>query len=95
MSSREDYNWTNEYKNLKEGLPPNNQRQEQEVKAKENEKVRRVLLLTSYCGNEDNGCTNDFPCDDCLKMCNVAIIEDSHIIKVLGGFDYLKETTHA
>jgi len=54
--------------------------------------LRPVLLLTSYCGEED-GCTDQLPCDDCLKMCNVAVI-DPDIIEmkdVIAGFNYLKD----
>tara|TARA_R110000868_G_scaffold253016_3_gene509739 strand:+ start:472 stop:900 length:429 start_codon:yes stop_codon:yes gene_type:complete len=35
-------------------------------------KRRRVLLLASYCGSDNSKCSDEFPCNDCLKMCNVA-----------------------
>jgi len=50
----------------------------------------RVLLLTSYCDEE--GCTDDLPCLECLKMCNTADLignMDLIDIKVDGGWDYL------
>jgi len=50
----------------------------------------RVLLLASYCDRNFNmKCTDEFPCDECLKMCNVANV-NSKGIEVLGGLDYLK-----
>ena len=52
-------------------------------------KNERVLLLASYCGDEnENNCSENFPCDDCLQMCNVAVVKGD--IDVIGGFDYLK-----
>ena len=33
---------------------------------------RRVLLIASYCGEDNPDCTEDRPCNDCLRMCNVA-----------------------
>lgn len=34
MTSREDFNWTDEAKNLKEGLPPNNKRTHKDLRQK-------------------------------------------------------------
>lgn len=54
--------------------------------------ARKVLLLVSYCGpNNDNGCSDDFPCDECLKMCNVVEVDSTDIIRNFGSFDYNKE----
>ena len=40
------------------------------------------LLKASYCSAEDNPkCTDNSPCDDCLKMCNKFIISSSHCDK--------------
>lgn len=47
---------------------------------------RRVLLLASYCGDDNSECSDDSPCVDCLKMCNVAIA-GSDSFTVLGGLD--------
>lgn len=33
---------------------------------------RRVLLIASYCVEDNPECTDDRPCSDCLRMCNVA-----------------------
>jgi len=52
----------------------------------------KVLLITSYCGNEE--CTDDYPCEKCLQMCNVVEIKDKSIIKNYGGFGYNRETAH-
>ena len=43
----------------------------------------RVLLLTSYCNI--NGCSENFPCLDCLQMCNVAVVPKESV-KVIGDF---------
>lgn len=32
---------------------------------------REVLLLASYCGDENPDCSDKVPCPDCLAMCNV------------------------
>ncbi len=49
----------------------------------------KVLLLASYCSEEDNNCSEDLPCEDCLKMCNIIEIEDSTSIKKnYDGWDY-------
>lgn len=52
----------------------------------------RVLLLNSYCGGED--CSDEMPCYECLKMCNVAWaeLEPAHII---GGLEYLHTSPDA
>ena len=39
--------------------------------------MKNVLLLCSYCdGDDDPVCTNELPCIDCLKMCNVFPLDD-------------------
>lgn len=51
----------------------------------------KVLLLASYCG-EENGCTNAMPCDECLTACNVVEIpDDTFIMNNYGGLNYLRE----
>lgn len=47
-------------------------------------KLRRVLLLASYCGN-NNDCSNHQPCNECLSMCNVAEVMVS-LDNVIGQF---------
>lgn len=51
---------------------------------------RRVLILASYCGGENPECSDDYPCLDCLKMCNVATA--TGVFRILGGLDYLRRT---
>jgi len=46
----------------------------------------RVLLLASYCGDDNPECSDESPCVDCLKMCNVAVT-GSDSLTVLGGLD--------
>ena len=48
----------------------------------------RVLLLASYC--DEDGCTEDFPCADCLQMCNIAIVSKKDM-RVLGDFGQMRE----
>lgn len=63
------------------------------VEAKQEQgEERRVLLLTSYCGDNPD-CTNNHPCYECLQMCNVAVIKESAIEHVLGGFNFVKHIT--
>jgi hypothetical protein len=49
----------------------------------------RVLLLSSYCADNEK-CTDNQPCPECLQMCNVFLI-DSDVIGArsrLGSFEY-------
>lgn len=49
----------------------------------------KILLLTSYCGDDNSSCSDDHPCLDCLKMCNIVEIpDDTKILKNYGGWDY-------
>lgn len=54
---------------------------------------RRVLLITSYCGEEDTNCTNEAPCINCLKMCNIVDMEGI-ITEEYGGYDYNYDKTY-
>ena len=36
----------------------------------------RVVLLASYCGDDDPSCAPDLPCIECLKMCNIFSFAD-------------------
>jgi len=51
----------------------------------------RVLLLCSYC-DENPSCSDDYPCDDCLKMDNVVIVSGDAVRQGenLGGMEYNK-----
>jgi hypothetical protein len=50
-----------------------------------------VLLMASYCHNNPN-CTDHLPCIECLKMCNVAIINLNSVNykDVIAGYDFIK-----
>jgi len=50
----------------------------------------RVLILASYCGDDNPACSEAFPCSDCLAMCNVANMTGT--LDVLGGFNFLRDT---
>lgn len=52
-----------------------------------------VLLLTSYCNGQNENCSDKFPCDECLKMCNIIKVKaiEPYMIKNYGGFKYNKE----
>jgi hypothetical protein len=49
------------------------------------ERPRKVLLLASYCGDDDPTCTDDRPCVECLQMCNV--FEVTELGQCVGQFD--------
>jgi len=51
-----------------------------------------ILILASYCGDNPN-CTEAKPCEECLKMCNIAFIDRDaiKIDKVVCGFDFLED----
>jgi hypothetical protein len=50
-----------------------------------------ILLLASYCGGDNIECTEELPCIECLKMCNIAIIPKELVTgeNVIGGYDFL------
>lgn len=52
-----------------------------------------VLLLTSYCGDDNSKCTEANPCEDCLKMCNIAFIDKDTIKSenVVCGYDFMED----
>lgn len=38
---------------------------------------KAVTLLTSYCGDDKEGCTDRHPCEVCISMCNTyKLIDD-------------------
>lgn len=49
----------------------------------------KVLLLASYCDN-DPSCTDDLPCLDCLKMCNIATMR-GRPAENLGGWEFNRD----
>lgn len=52
-------------------------------------KDRLVLLMTSYCGDNPE-CTDYRPCLDCLKMCNIAILQEGEITTVCS-YDFIQD----
>jgi len=48
-----------------------------------------ILLLASYCGEDNPKCTDEVPCLECLKMCNVASANVEKL-SVHGGWDYMR-----
>ncbi len=53
------------------------------------ETTRRVLLLASYCGDDNPGCADSVPCRDCLGMCNIVDMRGA-IIANHGGIDHAR-----
>ncbi len=49
----------------------------------------KVLLIFNRCC--ENGCTDNLPCENCLRMCNIAILKEDVEIEVIGGYDYLTD----
>ena len=46
-------------------------------------KPYQFLLLASYCGGENDECSEKRPCPDCLAMCNV-FDENGNYLRELG-----------
>ena len=46
-------------------------------------KPQEFLLLASYCGNDNDACTERRPCADCLAMCNI-FGEGGEFLRELG-----------
>ncbi len=58
----------------------------------------RLLLLTSYCGDDNDDCTDDFPCEECLPMCNVMVSNDLSTrdrMTNIGGFGFNRDEIEA
>ena len=51
---------------------------------------RRVLILASYCGGDDPNCTEQTPCNECLRMCNVAEVVVG-LDDIIGQFEFAEE----
>lgn len=48
-------------------------------------KPREFLLIASYCGDDNDACTDAQPCADCLRMCNI-FGEDGRFKRTLGDY---------
>lgn len=53
------------------------------------ETTRRVLLLASYCGDDDPNCTESVPCRDCLGMCDIVDMRGA-IVANHGAIDHAR-----
>lgn len=52
----------------------------------------KILVLASYCGDDNEHCTDDNPCKECLDMCNVFEINLSDTkYKYVGMFSVTKQ----
>lgn len=40
-----------------------------------------VTLLTSYCAEESEHCTDRHPCPDCIRMCNQFELMDDVVVE--------------
>ena len=49
-------------------------------------KKKRVLILASYCGDDNSNCSQETPCNECLRMCNVADVVVG-LDDILGTFN--------
>lgn len=47
----------------------------------------KVLMLTSFCKNES--CTDDLPCEACLKQCNIIEVFDPQSVFVIDKWNHL------
>lgn len=56
-----------------------------------NSKLDFVLLMASYCEDTNSKCNDHLPCEECLKMCNIAVIDKKAIKEVICGYEFLKD----
>jgi len=52
-----------------------------------------MLLMASYCGGENPKCTDELPCEECLKMCNIVLIPKDQVKSenIISGYDFLND----
>ena len=50
-----------------------------------------MLLMASYCGGENPKCTDELPCENCLKMSNIVLIPKDQVKSenIISGYDFL------
>ena len=51
---------------------------------------RKLLLLASYCGADDQKCSDDFPCVECLRMCNVFVAQTDRPLELMNNIGSLE-----
>ena len=52
-----------------------------------------MLLMASYCGGETPKCTDELPCENCLKMSNIVLIPKDQVKSenIISGYDFLND----
>ena len=52
-----------------------------------------ILLMASYCGDDNPKCTDELPCEDCLKMSNIVLISKNQVKSenIISGYDFLND----
>lgn len=52
-----------------------------------------MLLMASYCGGENPKCTDELPCEECLKMSNIVLIPKDQVKleNIISGYDFLND----
>ena len=52
-----------------------------------------MLLMASYCGGDNPKCTDELPCEDCLKMSNIVLIPKDQVKNenIISGYDFLND----
>jgi hypothetical protein len=52
-----------------------------------------MLLMASYCGGENPKCTDELPCEECLKMSNIVLIPKDQVKSenIISGYDFLND----
>ena len=52
-----------------------------------------MLLMASYCDNDNPKCTDELPCEDCLKMSNIVLIpkDQVKIENIISSYDFLND----
>lgn len=52
-----------------------------------------MLLMASYCGVENEKCTEELPCEDCLKMSNIVLIpkDQVKIENIISSYNFLND----
>lgn len=53
-----------------------------------------MLLMASYCGGENPKCTDELPCECCLKMSNIVLIPKDQVKRenIISGYNFLNNS---
>jgi hypothetical protein len=52
--------------------------------------MSKVLVLASYCGDDNKKCTDNNPCRECLNMCNVFHVPNGSLENYVAQFEGFK-----